>query len=39
LLDYFRSKRGLTIDCDKGLALAKVSGNVLVTAPSGFRED
>lgn len=39
LLDYFRSKRGLTVDCDKGLALAKVSGNVLVTARAGSGED
>lgn len=39
LLEYFRIKRRLTIDGHKGLALAKVSGNVLVTAPSGFRED
>ena len=35
LLDYFRIKRGLTIDCHKGLALAKLSGNVLVTARAG----
>jgi DNA helicase IV len=35
LLDYFRIKRGLTIDCDKCLALTKLGGNVLVTARAG----
>jgi hypothetical protein len=35
LMDYFRINRGLTIDNHKGLALAKLSGNMLVTARAG----
>jgi hypothetical protein len=35
LLDYFRIKRGQPIDSHKSLALAQVSGNVLVTARAG----
>ena len=35
LVDYFRIKRGVTIDSHKGLALAKVGGNMLVTARAG----
>ena len=35
LLEYFRLKRRLIIDGHKSLALAKVNGNVLVTARAG----